>query len=551
MSKQISQIQNQMSREEIIKNVTMEFHTDSPLSDLQLFEDDGLVFGILQVTINSTPILHQDQVLDNNIDMSGSMEDTCQDGKSKMQHAKHTLKNIVTTVAKKPDASITMATYGFDDETETIFEDTKITQENAQFLRDKLNNLQPRNGTDIYKALKEQKERAETRSLATQYLKQTLITMTDGLANKGITDYKMMSTQVASNCTNVFIGFGKDHDAIGLQQLANAQPNGSYYYVAEIEKAGFVFGEIVHQILYTALTNITVEMDNAEIYDFKTNTWSQTLQVSSIVSEAIKTYHIRSKNPDTVTAKIIACSEIHGEQNPTIIQDDISLLPPLVTEEGIIQPQNLGVYILRQWTQEIIYKAHQESLFRANYIHHNINYNNSTTKKELQKRLKYIKKYQDEKILEDYEEEIVNTLVADLTITLQTFGSKRAAMYSGVRHTSQGREYSNNINFVDPEDNVYSTPRTSSIPHTHLRRQQATGGTTYHFCDNDILDIRNVCKSNEDEDEDEYEEIMNNLNISQIPSLSRTRTTETQMEIIRGVSARNNDEDSDEENKTN
>ena len=122
-----------------------------------------------------------------------------------------------------------MATYGFDDKVEEIFQDTKITQENAADLRNKLDQLEPRNGTNLYQPLELQAKRAAARQAVNPTLRQTNITMTDGQANQGKTSYSEMATQVAPNCTNIFIGFGGDHNAVGLQQLADAQPNGSYF----------------------------------------------------------------------------------------------------------------------------------------------------------------------------------------------------------------------------------------------------------------------------------------------------------------------------------
>lgn len=154
---------------------------------------------------------------------------------------------------------------------------------------------------------------------------------------------------------------------LDYKSLADAQPNGCYFYVAEIEKAGLVFGEVIHQMLYTALTNITIEITNAEIYDYKTNTWNTKLHIDSIVSEATKTYHIRSANPDIVTAKISGQSAIHNETVPSVLEENIIPLPPLQHEDGTpLAPDNknncdLRVYMLRQRTQELMFKAHQHS----------------------------------------------------------------------------------------------------------------------------------------------------------------------------------------------
>jgi len=537
-----------ISREKIIKSASVDFHNasmprlipvlpDPPTEEVPplelpppaaeapppaaecnftLFpENPDYKFGIFKLTIADTPMLTQTQVLDSNSDISGSMDDICKDGKSKMQHAKHTLKNIVTALAKNEGASVAMATYGFDDKVEEIFQDTKITPENAANLRNKLDQLEPRNGTDIYQPLELQAKRAAARQAVNPSIRQTNITMTDGQANQGKTSYSEMATQVAPNCTNIFIGFGGDHNSVGLQQLADAQPNGSYFYVAEIEKAGLVFGEVIHQMLYTALTNITISTENAEIYDYKTNAWSTSIQVPSIVSEATKTYHLRSTTPKTAHVRVSAQSAVHGDQEPTPLDLDDAILhnPP----DKII---DLSIYMLRQRTQELTFKAHQHSLKLVNdpklsYAPDTRDAYYETQKsirKELTDYLKFMKQFAKEQNLE--EDELLATLTDDIVIILQTFGGHKAVMYSSVRTGSQGRQASNNVGYVAPEDMVGGAPRAQRR-NNGLRRQNANA-----WCQ---------------EDEDASDEtLLSPPTLSR--ALTRAHTTPRQMTLMRECS---------------
>jgi len=569
-----------MSREKIIENVIIDFHTASnprliPVFDIDietaattdanepppipqkstkiennynfnykfnLFPDNPeLKFGILQLKIADTPMLCQPQVLDTNNDMSGSMSDLCRDGKSKMQHAIHTLKNIVTALSKSSNGAIAMATYGFDDTVEEIFSDTKITKENAAELRTKMDELQPRGSTDLYKPLEMQSKRAQQRFASSPGIRQTNITMTDGQANMGkSTLYSEMATQVAPNCTNIFIGFGGDHNAVGLQQLADAQPNGSYFYVAEIEKAGLVFGEVIHQMLYTALTNVTIELTNAEIYDYKTNTWSTSLNIPSIVSEATKTYHIRSATPNDVSARIIAQSAIHEETEASLISDDNTTLPTLISvETGEEEPRDLSIYMLRQRTQELMFKAHEHALSKISDSDNNENpfenpkksknNSNSEIRKEitqsmkiqLEQYLKFMRQFAKEQNLE--EDEILNTLIDDIVVVLQTFDGPKAAMYSSVRGNSQGRQTSTNVSYVAPED---------MTTHPRHRRQQ------YGNVNANSLRRQNANWGFEDEQQEQEQEQMNeNLTPPILQrNITRSHTTPRQMTLMRECS---------------
>ena len=524
-----------MSRENIIKSAYLQFHTAGPSIGLSPFpstdpstdpNNPELTFGIMQLKIADTPMITQQQVLDTSNDISGSMAEYCSDGSSKMNHAIHTLKNIITSIANNTAASVTMATYGFDDKIETIFEDTLITKDNVVELRNKLGNLLPRNNTDLYQSLETQKERAEQRRTINPKIKQTNITLTDGQTNAGkSTDYNDISNQVPENCTNIFIGFGGDHNAIGLQQLADAQPNGSYFYVAEIEKAGLVFGEVLHALYYTALTDITIELTDAEIYDYKTNTWSSRLFVPSIVSEATKTYHIRSATPDQACATISACSAIHDETEPTLIEDDVTPIPALRQQDNSFILIDLSVYMLRQRTQELMYNAHKHSIETPDNQEQG-----QIIKNDMRNHLKFMQTYAKEK-----SDDILTALIGDMMVILKTFGGRRAAMYTAVRSGSQGRQTSNTVNYIAPEDIVggggIGRGGGGGGAHRPLRRKNAV---------NYFPRRNNGYAEDEDEDEDEEEEECDDEYISSSilpPQLSRTNTTSKQIAIMREISS--------------
>ena len=440
--------------------------------DFNLFkENPEMKFGILELQMADTPILSGHQVLDTNVDMSGSMDDDCADGKTKMQHAKHTLKNIITSLSKTPEASVSLTTYGFDDKVEKILEDEQITPDSANRLRETIDkNLQSRGGTNIYDPLKHQSARASANHEQTPNLRQMNITLTDGIANQGIVKYSEIATQVAANCTNIFIGFGSDHDANGLQQLADAQPNGSYFFVAEIEKAALVFGEVIHQMLYTALINITISVENGEIYDYKTNTWQTSINVASIVSEAKKTYHLRSTTPEKTYVSISAQSLVHGDQAPSPWDlDDLILCNH---PEAVV---DLTINMFRQRTQELIFKAHKHSTTQPTTRDGQEAWFESTKsiRKELVNFIKFMSQYSKENSLEECE--LLNNFITDLVVITKTFGGPRASLYSATKRNSQGRQTSNNTNYIDPRDIAQARQQLQPQLQPILFRQNALG----------------------------------------------------------------------------
>jgi hypothetical protein len=498
--------------------------------DFNLFPDDpDMMFGVFELKIADTPMLTEHQVLDTSNDISGSMDDHCKDGKTKMQHAIHTLKNIVSAIVKNDGASVTMATYGFDDKVEEIFPGTQITEENETLLRRKMDGLHPRNGTDLYKSLEEQTDRATKRREGNPNVRQTNITLTDGQANAGkSTKYSDMATQVAPNCTNIFIGFGADHNALGLQELADAQPNGSYFYVAEIEKAGLVFGEVIHQMLYTALINVKIEVENGEIYDYKTNTWQTAITIPSIVSEAKKTYHLRSKTPKTTYINVYAQSLVHGDQEPSLLD-----LDDRITHDAVGESVNLTTHMFRQRTQELMFKAHKhnkavQDAYEEKWTKEQYNTHNEASKtirKSLVDFCKFMQQYAKENSLE--EDDLLGAVIADLTVVAKTFGGARAALYTASKCNSQGRQTSNNTNYIDPND--LFVRRHPGGPRM-MRRQNALGP----FQDD----------LNQSEDDDGLEDLQTTPQMQR--GVTRTYTTPRQMTMMRTLTGEHQSADLDE-----
>ena len=259
-------------------------------------------FGILQIEISDTPMVTTGQDIFMSDDMSGSMEDRTKDGRTKIQHMIHTTKNMINVLAQaqavqaqKPDINI--AIDGFDDLIEQVIPLTKVTEDNVDAMYKRIDKkLKARNSTNIEIAL----ENAKTKINQNQQGKgkgqdriQHHIFMTDGQVTKGSADHAHLASLVDPNYSNIFIGFGLDHDAELLQALA-ANTNSACYFVDNIENTGLIYGEILHGILYTALYDVKIEMQNGEIYDYKTNTWSTTLEIATLNSEAKKTYHVRA-----------------------------------------------------------------------------------------------------------------------------------------------------------------------------------------------------------------------------------------------------------------
>jgi len=448
-----------------------EFHTKAsdeintkfliPFAD----EKTPKVFGTLTIKINDTPMTKTPQYILFMLDRSQSMTDEVERNSTKMEHAKHTIKNIVKLIVNSDEncPPIFIQVFVFDDEIDEIMPKIQITKENMTEIFEKIKSIQPRNSTNIELALEKTREimyndseDSPTSHHRQEQLQKTEIFLTDGLPTAGDTNITRLikkqieksktSTPTQQDNNHIYIGYGEDHNGNLLQSISFSKKNGYYYFVDKIENAGLIFGEIMHGLLYPALKNINIGIENGEIYDYKTNTWSSNLYVSTILSESEKIYHIRAQNPDDIQVNITAINAITNED----FKHKVERLPELLTTEDTILESDLTKYILRQKTQEYLYHARSVSvsienasntmLVLSKHIKNEISGKMQELRKEIKSFLEFLKEYI--KTNNYTSDKFFLMLYEDIYIAYKTFGTVQGAMYTGSRQSSQGRQTS-------------------------------------------------------------------------------------------------------------
>lgn len=416
-----------MEQSNVIKNAYIEI-SHVPQENTDLWPENQ--FATLTVEIEDVPAITDEQHIVFSVDISGSMSDVCDDGRTKMQHIAHTTRNIIDLFSDEKTSNITVEIHGFDDKLETIVAPTKCTDESRQIIQTAITaKLKPRNSTNIEIALKNAKQ-----SLQSVSCRKTHILMTDGQVTAGENNVERLKECVDETCPNVFVGFGMDHDAYLLQRLAT---NGSYYYIDHVETAGLAYGEITHGIMYQALENTTITVTNGEIYDYRTNTWSNHLQIPSLVGEAKKTYHLRSATPTLLKATISATDV--STKSP--IQEDVDVLPELLGAE----PNDFTKYLYRQRTLELIYEANElQKTENKNARDRSTPYSRTSFTDILEKLgnfLKNMTEYMESKSLTD--DDFMKTLCDDISVTtdsLKSCGANIGIAYSAGRARSNGAQ---------------------------------------------------------------------------------------------------------------
>jgi uncharacterized protein YegL len=402
---------------EIIQDSELVFHTD--------LDEDGYHFGILKLSMKKVPITNKTVFLYFSVDNSGSMDEFHR-GKSKLSFVKTTLKNMILFLEKQ-DADIYVQINTFSNSVEKLVDCMKITTTNSEEIIDLIDNLRADSDTDIGKALVVANELIGSYKREYPDHEVAHIFMSDGSPTVGLTTVEQLYPLVQTEFNNTFIGFGLDHNAHLFHKFSE-KSNTEYRFIDKFENTALVYGEIIHQLLYPALTNIQFDVQGGEIYDWKTNSWSNQVTESVIVSEAEKVYHVRTLYSTSETRVDIV-------QDRNIIES-VYTLPSLVSlENGNIEPsciEDLAKYQYRQRTMECLF----ESKKRLNSV------GKQELKNKMQRLFRDMRKYMREKDM--LEEPMLKLLCDDIYITYKTMNSAYGMMFAVARCSSQGRQQAYN-----------------------------------------------------------------------------------------------------------
>jgi hypothetical protein len=262
------------------------------------------------------------------------------------------------------------------------------------------------------------------------------IFLTDGEVTEGEFDPNILKQFVVKDIYNYFIGYGSDHDSKLLGILSDFEKC-SYHYIDAIEKAGFVFGEILHSITHKLLYNCEIVVEHGVIYNYNTNFYTNRLFIGDIVGESNKVYHLFTDTPTTcyVHLKTREPLEIHMFQE---------------TEHEL----NFVNYAFRHRTLTLLGEVKQcQEKYESSPRFGNEGYfsygNISDCKMKMAKLFDEMLKYMEDN--NDKQNKFIKMLCDDIHISQKTLGTKYGRMCISSRQTSQGtqRIYTVNTTPID------------------------------------------------------------------------------------------------------
>lgn len=436
----------------IIEYAGIEFHDVQCEPPIKLFTysdlNPELYFGIFKLNIrNEIPITQQHIHILFTIDCSGSMQDMCADGRTKMSHILHTLENMVRLFHTYSNINVSIHINAFDSK---IYEITSnipdIKSANIETIITQIKGIYPRGSTNIELALQSASEHMSSTRVPIDCQKVHLF-LTDGEVTKGSQEHSTLAALVPPDTTNIFIGYGKDHDSQLLSCLSkntkstNTNPTNTneYRFIDALEKASLVYGEIVHGLLYKAIECVTIKVENGEIYDYSENKWLNELYIGNLLSEQTKIYHIRTPTQRQIVIRVTNNDKIHNE-----------------TRISMDSYNDLSVYIFRQRTQELLYEARRlAEKYKYNNIFNYLQFNDQThpieerkyKKSQLKDFLTLMTTYAEAYNMTS--DPLLKMLCDDIYIVYKTFDTHWSHMFACSRQTTQGRQQTYTCSDID------------------------------------------------------------------------------------------------------
>lgn len=393
-------------------------------------------FGKIKLNINKFPITKKHLDLAFNIDNSGSMSFSTPDRRTKMEHMNFTVENILRYL-QEHGVSATVCVNTFDDKINNIIKSQELSSKNIEDIASQIRKIRPMGGTDIGEVLKMEAAFVKPENYSSERI---FLMFTDGQAANGIIDkstLKKLSDKISETTTIVTIGCGTDHDYELLSSIASRR-NSNYKFIGKLEEAAMACGEVLDKILNKILKNVEITVQNGEIYDWKTNIWTNKIQTENIVGECDKTYNVRSLTPTELSITITG----------TIVETD-EPFEYSITDKNM--DQDLKKDEWRQKTLELLYEVNEYNKTRGRQ---------PDLAKELKSKLKELmvnmKKYMDDNMLRD--DLFMKMLTDDIFTAHTTFGTAHGHMYVASRQTSQATQGIHNNTVHQSSNNNFPRP---------------------------------------------------------------------------------------------
>jgi len=370
----------------------IEWHDDITRVNVNSVVLNAQHFGILRISTPKTPISTTPLAILLNIDGSSSMDEIGSGKLTKINHIKHTLKNMIYVLIDKmtetPDICIYISILLFTHDVTNLLQRIKtekqfgqgaertellspkqaslaedfgkraesllttntegdlrspekfeqfkddfilLNHQSMHLILEEIDRIRPWGCTNIEISLKNAKTKINDLKTKNPNFRIAHIQLTDGQATAGKKHANELSSCVDTSYRNIFVGYGEEHDGRLLASLGEIYPTCDYRFIDNIERTGMVYGEILYHLLYPHNDEpILIQMSpGTKIYNWKTNQWCSTLTIPPLSSDTEKVFQIIID--DMNISKQDVWADLYYTNNIQIPIDTAITLPSLIT----------------------------------------------------------------------------------------------------------------------------------------------------------------------------------------------------------------------------
>ena len=442
-------------------------------------------FGVVKMKMKKTKMSSTPLFLLFTIDNTGSMCDPVNkddpSSHNKMYYLVQTFVNMINYLVEQ-DIDIHLQINTFNVVVNRLVQPTLLDSANVKAIIEKIKALITDGSTNIGLAISSANQDMNDYKTKNPDFQYGHIFMSDGDPTYGEKDHDLLQKMVDGSFMNTFIGFGLSHNAALFNKFSDLK-NAEYHFVDNLENTGMVYGEIIHQFLYPAIKSAKISVENGLIYDWKTNSWVDSIEDAVIVSDDEKTYHIKSSVPDDLVLYVYGVeasqpleldenfnTESEGEGDaealdPQLLYTDYPLPDLLDIQTQVISVEvDLSKYMFRQRTQEMLSIGKYIDLNNGKApVRNKIVKFRSVIRAMFQKMRRFMR---ENGLIND---PLMNMLCDDISVTYKLCGTRNGAMFTSARQTSQGRQTTYTATardfsqFDDPLMSSLSTPRRNVI----------------------------------------------------------------------------------------
>ena len=457
-----------MNMEECFKYSTIKFLA-KPYHNIEIIPlKDHHDYGVCVMNVKKMKPIQKPILFHFMIDVSGSMSDVTEKGRTKMQLLIHTLSNMIRYFASNYE-NIFIQVKGFDDKIHSIIEKTLVSKRTVNRLIHRLKYLEPLLTTDIGLALTTMRIDMQSN----MNMEQVGIFLTDGEITCGENDVDSLLRLIPQNVNFHFIALGHLHNDYLMHRLGHCTTYTNNWFINELEQAGNIYGEILYNELHKIFDNVSLHIDNGFLFDYYKQEFVEELFLGNIFGETEKHFHIITSDCDNCVVEIKGKNIENGEYYTYKIND----IPPLIdlhSSEDInliyTNPFFLEIQFCRLITQIYMGKARRE-LSCCKPLHENIfpalidptllTLEKEEFRKKVSSYLEFLEQYIEMNRLE--ENEFITCLCDDIKIVLQTLDGSSLLKYAGIREDNQGQQRTNNaVVYIHQDDLVL--PNNSFTP---------------------------------------------------------------------------------------